>query len=277
MPYKCSICDYVVDYKKDILKHINKQKKCFSGDLKPEIIEINSKIICDLCDKQMATEHSLARHLDACSKKYEKYDKTRVDVLEKKINEISKFIDTTKNNTSTQNIITNNINNVKNNVKNTFNITLISLTPYNDPNMEGVHPYFDIAMKKLFLSVPNLIENIHFNDKYPENNNICISNKRAKDAKVFDGKKWKTINKQFLLNEMVDTYERELKNYAEEKGNNKYIRNYDTAKNNDNAANDLIDEVHNVIYDNSGKINIKIKQVQKQVQIKMINSGNDDS
>jgi len=79
--------------------------------------------------------------------------------------------------------------------------------------------YLEAAIRRTFLSVPNLIESVHFNDEYPENQNICITNKRTKDAKVFDGKKWKTINKDLLLNEMVDTYERELTNFAEEKGN----------------------------------------------------------
>lgn len=262
MPYVCSVCNYTVDYKKDILKHLNKKKKCYDGDARPEILEINSEIVCELCNKQMANENSLIRHFYTCSKKHER---SHMEVLEKKIDELSKLINTSKNvdHIDQQNIIT--TNNIKTNINN-INITL-SLTPYNDPNMEGIQPYFDLAIKKLFLSVPSLIENIHFNNKYPENKNICISNKRAKDAKVFDGKKWKTINKQFLLHEMLTTYERELINYAEEKGNNKYIKNYEAVKKNDNATNDLIDEVHNVIYDNSEKVNIKIKEVQKQIKI----------
>jgi hypothetical protein len=146
------------------------------------------------------------------------------------------------------------------------NYITISLTPYNDPNMEGMQQYLEAAIRKTFLSVPNLIENIHFNTEYPENQNICITNKRTKDAKVFDGKKWKTINKDLLLNEIVDTYERELTNYAEEKGETKYIKNYESAKKRGNAEKDLLDEVHNVIYDNSDRVNTKIKDVQKPIR-----------
>ncbi len=71
------------------------------------------------------------------------------------------------------------------------------------------------------------------------------------------------MNKDILLNEIIDTYERELINYAEEKGKTKYISDYETAKKRGNGEKDLIDEVHNVIYDNSNRVNTKISEVQK--------------
>jgi hypothetical protein len=132
--------------------------------------------------------------------------------------------------------------------------------------MEGMQQYLEAALRKTFLSVPNLIESVHFNKEYPENQNICITNRRTKDAKVFDGKKWKTVNKELLINEIVDTYERELTNYAEEQGKTKFIKEYNNAKKRGNAEKDLKEEVHNVIYDNSDKVNTKIKEVRKEIK-----------
>ena len=125
--------------------------------------------------------------------------------------------------------------------------------------------YLEAAIRKTFLSVPTLIESVHFNKDYPENQNICITNRRTKDAKVFDGKKWKTVSKDILINEMVDTYERELTSYAEEQGKTKFIKEYESAKKRGNGEKDLKEEVHNVIYDNSEMVNTKIKEVEKLV------------
>jgi hypothetical protein len=157
------------------------------------------------------------------------------------------------------------------------NYITISLTPYNDPNMEGMQQYLEAALRKTFLSVPNLIESVHFNKEYPENHNICITNRRTKDAKVFDGKKWKTVNKEILLNEIVDTYEREITNYAEEQGKTKFIKEYENAKKRGNGEKDLKEEVHNVIYDNSDMVNTKIKEVEKLVVLEDKKKSKSDS
>ena len=45
----------------------------------------------------------------------------------------------------------------------------------------------------------------------------------------------------------------------------KYIKDYAVAKRRGNGEKDLKDEVHNVIYDNSNKVNTKIKAVQKTI------------
>ncbi len=57
-----------------------------------------------------------------------------------------------------------------------------------------------------------------------------------------------------------------MTNFAEEKGDTKFIKNYESAKKRGNGEKDLIQEVHNVIYDNSDKVNTKIKEVQKPIK-----------
>lgn len=44
------------------------------------------------------------------------------------------------------------------------------------------------------MSIPTLIENIHFNKNTPENHNIIIKNNRSKVVKVFNGQEWKTMD-----------------------------------------------------------------------------------
>jgi len=167
--------------------------------------------------------------------------------------------------------------NVIGSVNNSTHIT-INLTPYNDPNMEGMLPYIEAALRKTFLSVPNLIESIHFNKKYPENHNICITNKRTNDAKVFDGRRWKTIDKSVLLTEMLDTVEREITSHAEEKGDAKFIKEYDSAKRRGKDSDkELKSIIHNVLFDNNGMVNTKITEVQKPKKVGKVNLEEVDS
>ena len=258
MPYQCSLCEYTSTYKKDILKHFEKKKKCYD-DEKPKIVEIPSNIKCSICDKKFANNNSLNRHLEGCKNRR---NLIKIKELEDKVTELNTKLASTKM-TGTTNITNNNTtNNTQIN-----NYITISLTPYNDPNMQGMQQYLEAAIRKTFLSVPTLIESVHFNNEYPENQNICITNRRTKDARVFDGKKWKTISKDLLINEMVDTYERELTSYAEEQGKTKFIKEYESAKKRGgNGEKDLKEEVHNVIYDNSEMVNTKIKEVQKPIR-----------
>jgi len=255
--YKCSACNFTSDYKCNVIKHISKQKKCSAEKLK--IILIESTIECSICSNIFSDKNSLNRHFKKCKIQYE--DNKKIKELENKVTELSSKLLSTNINTTN-----NTTNNTMTNTNTINNYITINLTPYNDPNMEGMQQYLEAAVRKTFLSVPNLIESVHFNDEYPENQNICITNRRTNDAKVFDGKKWKTINKELLLNEIVDTYERELTNYAEENGKIRYIKDYESAKKRGNAEKDLKDEVHNIIYDNSEMVNTKIKEVQKPIK-----------
>lgn len=62
--YKCSECNYTSEYKKDIIKHIDKKKKC--SDKMPSIIELDDNITCEYCNKNLANSNSLKRHLTIC-------------------------------------------------------------------------------------------------------------------------------------------------------------------------------------------------------------------
>lgn len=243
--FKCNYCDYNTYVKCDITRHFPVHHK----DMEPSYEKIKIDIECKYCSKKYATKANLNRHMQMCEIVYK--EKKENEMLKEKIKELE--------NKTVSNVTVNNNNN--NNVIN--NYITINLTPYNYPNLEALHEYIDMSIRKTFLSVPTLIENIHFNDKYPENHNISITNRRAKDAKVFDGKKWKTVDKYILMNEILDTYERELINYAEEQGNQKYITNYESAKKRGNGEKDLLEEVHTMIYDNSNKVNTKTSSIRK--------------
>jgi hypothetical protein len=197
MEFKCSSCGYTTPSRFSAERHLNKQKKCGKN---PSILEVPVEIICEYCNKTYKTREILVKHLKICKVKKSNIEE-ECKQLKKQLEEANRKIINiiNSNNSNSNNSYSNNLNS-----NNTY-IT-INLTPYNDPNMEGMEKYLETAIKKTFLSVPTLIESVHFNKEYPENQNICITNKRTKDAKVFDGKKWKTINKDLLINVFYKMY-----------------------------------------------------------------------
>ncbi len=251
MPFKCSLCDYVTAYRTDVINHHNKKIKCSENFVCPEIIEIKEYVYCSICNRKFSNNYSRNKHIINCE----------IKQSIKKIIELEREVGSLKEKLTINNTTNNNTTNTTNNSNNTNNININIITPYNNPNQENIKEYIENSLKRIFLSVPYLIEQVHFNDKHPENKNICITNKRGKDAKVFNGEKWVTIKKDKLINGMIDSFEREIIDYAEENGKNKFLKDYKSAKNRGNAEKDLADEVHNVIYDNSFKVDTKINEL----------------
>ena len=61
-------------------------------------------------------------------------------------------------------------------------------------------------LKYKYCSLPHLVEYTHFNDKYPQFKNILITNTQNTLAYKFDNKKKKfiTVNKNDLLDDIID-------------------------------------------------------------------------
>jgi vacuolar-type H+-ATPase subunit I/STV1 len=183
---------------------------------------------------------SLVRHLKVCKVKKTNLEK-ELDLKDIKVKELEKENEILKAIASKPSIGT------QNNLK-------INLTAYNNPNLEDIEKHLKDSVKKIFMAVPTLIEKIHFNENNPENHNIVIKNDRTKLAKVFN-----VINEEELLNELVDTCESLLSEYANENGN-KYNEKMNIIKNRDTEEkvyDDMKVEVKKVLYDNRDMIKIK--------------------
>lgn len=82
MEYKCSLCDYSSDTKRNVIRHINKKIKCSSG--LHSIIEIKNKLRCEFCGKSVTTKSHLTQHLKVCKAKKEKLVVTENEILKDK-------------------------------------------------------------------------------------------------------------------------------------------------------------------------------------------------
>ena len=249
MEFKCSICNYITNKKSNIVRHINNKTICGEGIR--EFILIKADIKCEHCNKSISLISNMKRHVTTCKlNKISQEDE--IKILKEKLAIAEALV------AKSATTVINNINTINNNT----NIIIINLTSWKNPNYpDDMDKYYREAIKKAFMSVPNLIQNIHFNPDMPENQNICIKNFRTKLAKVFDGTKWITMDEDKLLNELINTYEGELENWADEKpARMKYIDEYKEIKNRDGrliVEKEIKDVVKKLIYDNSGSINPK--------------------
>ena len=158
--------------------------------------QIEKNYECELCSIEFNTKASLRRHeLHRC--KEEKGDDTLYNkekqwgkekkILYKQITALIKKAGNTTNNLN-QNQNQNNIN----------------LNSYGNEDLSHITNSFKTQMLKgPFEMIPKMIEEVHFNDKKPENKNICYPNKKNNNVKIFKEGKWKYYNKEDLMDELM--------------------------------------------------------------------------
>lgn len=245
--YKCSICDYNSPQKVNVIKHLSKKIKCGEGEA--NLIKLEADIHCEYCKKSITTKPNLIKHLKVCKVKKLNIEEELIKEKEKvkKLEEELK-VQTALNNKPNVTIGTQN------------NQINIHLTPWNNPVLpDNVEKYYNEALKKLFLSVPTLIKQIHFNKDLPQNHNICIKNMRSGIAKVYNGSEWESMDEKDVIRTLIDDYESTLTDYASEK-NPKYIEKMQKIKDRDSedkVYDDLHTEVKRVIYDRNHMIKTK--------------------
>ena len=149
---------------------------------------------CNYCKKEFSSYAHKRRHeLHRC--KEEKGDDTLYNkekqwgkekkILYKQITSLIKKVGNT----------TNNLNQNQNN---------INLNSYGNEDLSHITNSFKTQMLKgPFEMIPKMIEEVHFNDKKPENKNICYPNKKNNNVKIFKEGKWKYYNKEDLMDELM--------------------------------------------------------------------------
>jgi hypothetical protein len=146
--FKCSGCEYKSDRKSNVKTHIDKMCK------NSEILIVISKIKCEYCEKTFTLKSNHNRHLKICKVKKVSLEE-EVKILKEKL-AIAEALAKKPNTT---------IYGQNNNINNNINI---QLAPWNNPSLpEDIEKYYREALKKLFLSVPTLIKQIHFNKDLP--------------------------------------------------------------------------------------------------------------
>jgi hypothetical protein len=108
-------------------------------------------------------------------------------------------------------------NNINSNNINSNNITQnINIVAYGKEDITGLltNKDFRNIMRRGMRSIPELVQRIHFDEKVPENHNVYISNLRNQYVLMYDGKKWRLIDRKEALHgdhyEILETKFEEL-------------------------------------------------------------------
>jgi hypothetical protein len=287
--YECQTCKKQFKQKCDYDRHLKRIKPCSpktSGDLSTspklvKLLDINipDPLMCNYCKRIFARKDILNRHLvDRCKVK-KSMDETKEQLFQKLLAEHEEFakqlniqserikaletenkeykqIIGTQNNTQT-NIQTQNIN--------------IKLVAYGKEDLSSIsdQTYMQL-INKGFMSVPALVEKVHFDKNKPENQNIYIPNMRDDYVLVYDGEDWKLCDKTDAINTLydekvyiLDTKFQELFKKLPETAISKFKRFLDKSEN-DETKNGIKKELKLMLYNHRKLVKETRKLVTQQ-------------
>lgn len=184
----------------------------------------NKEIICKYCGNRFTTKNTMYKHIrNVCKVKNmnEYADKIIHDrfvefeenhkKIEKKIKklkrEVKKNADVQIKGSSNYNNADNNINgDHNNNVVNINNnvVNNVVMVPFGMEDMSVFSKEEIIKTFNGYYTPVNLAELVHFNPKYPEYQNIRISNLHDQFASAFIDRAWKTVLKDDVVRKMYD-------------------------------------------------------------------------
>ena len=163
---------------------------------------------CKYCNKCYSTNSHMRRHEKICIVKKESEilvisQKEEIEKMKLEIEELKTQTKSITTNSSNSNNNSNNNTTISNN--NINNSKTIIINNYGDENLKHLRTkdFADILSTK-YMSVPNLIEKIHFDSEHPENQNIKITNKKEPYLKIMKNNKWQFVNKKNELLNLID-------------------------------------------------------------------------
>ena len=218
----------------------------------PQIIQNNPQIIqdestnlellestennlkCQYCSKLFTLETNRIRHeLHRCKENPNIIMKngTRINLNDKKklVSIIENLFDKYAGDTINNN---NNMNNTNsyNNIDNSTNNTII-LNNYGQEDISHITDKMKMSYLKLpYDSIQKMIEQVHFNNKKPENRNIEIPNKKHKIIKVYKDDKWAYRDRGEIIKDLIHINYDRLDEYyeggAKDKMSDKHNKRY---------------------------------------------------
>ena len=150
----------------------------------------SNEMVCKYCDKCFKSKQWRQKHEVKCKITRD----NQITKLNEKIKELEILVKSSKTST------TNNIDIVNN------NNTQINYFINNYGN-EDISHITKMEFLKIFkmrkLSIPKFIEMVHFNKDVPQNHNVYISNYKDNYALIFSDNKWKIIDKNEILRNLI--------------------------------------------------------------------------
>ncbi len=200
MEFACSICNYTSPLKTNVLRHIKKPVHCGQGERK--IIEIAVDILCEHCNRTFTLRKNLKSHIDNNVCGIRNINVTTNVVapnivppnidLAKQIEELKEEVHKLKLEKAKPSTVNNYFT-----VNNYYNTDLSVLKDEDFINL--------IEDSENYQLVPRFVKLLHFNSKFPQNHNICISNstRNNKHVKFIEDGVWQLANKETQINNLI--------------------------------------------------------------------------
>ena len=174
-----------------------------------DVKNTKNKINCVFCDCPFSKPGNLQRHINNSCKSKKTFDelenlKKRFDMLLTAHEDLKNTITnqpvqaTTNNNTNKNTTNNNNSNNTKNQINNGVinnnnNNVTVQLVQFGHENIDNLdtNEVLDVYSKSTGGNIlSNVLKYVNHNEKYPENNNICITDLSREYVKIYNGKKF---------------------------------------------------------------------------------------
>ncbi len=243
--------------------------------------------ICLFCNKTFLNKTNMTRHIDkSCVKKKELLKEQNI-ILDEKNNiiiEKNKLIEEKKEQEMMneikqlrsdmakllekqlkpiQNITNNTTNNTINQTNNVIMINNFGNEDLSHITLQDYKQYLNTYFKGFI----KYIEKVHFDDNVPENHNICITNLKSKDIKVYEGDKWVAKPKTDVIDKLLRKKLNTLIDKCEEleetdQINDKVVDKFAEFQINymdDSAKKTTKNDVVLMIYNNKDKVKDKVK------------------
>ena len=195
LKYTCELCKFGTNLKMDFNRHLKTKKHIKITNSQPEVYK------CQFCDKEFKSKPSKRRHeLHRCknnSAKLKEQLETKDEQIETmKVERIDlyKKIDKLLDKVGDTNIQT---------INNTINVNSYGKEDYSHINDQMLNYLVTIP----YGMIPKMIEETHFNEGKPENNNIkmTLANKKDNIIQVYQDNSWIYKDKSQVLSDLMDS------------------------------------------------------------------------
>ncbi len=239
MEFKCTVCDYTSYQKHHLTRHITKKNKCGKN---PQIVKLDVEISCEHCGNQFKSQTTLKRHYKVCKV----LGDIEKEQLRKENEELRAKLEEERSKPKT----TVNIQNLN-----------IQINGYRQTSFDHLTDRdYKRAVGRMVYSVPQMIEDVHFNNKAPHNHNIFISNIKGKYVMVYDGEKWCSKLQDQVIDQLINDQEYAMEEWLGE-GNRfpKEMRKFNEYLEKKEAHGDELkclikEEVKLLLYNNRDKV-----------------------
>jgi hypothetical protein len=220
--WMCRRCHHLPSTKGNLLSHLRRKQPCETKhdkiSIEDYIKELTTKIyegkvyICSYCDAKFTTRQAKYKHKFTCKavtindddpnkkianlEEQNKILQSRIESLEMRVNETTnrqENIQTSNNQIINNQVINNNQININVNINNFGSENTSYLT----------HEFLSYCIQNPRKGMTSLIENIHYNSDYPENQNIRCKSLKQNVFEKYVNEQWRQCDASNTLDELI--------------------------------------------------------------------------